>query len=78
MQVNLKDDGTFIWTTDQFHVKENYELNQAQGWLLRDHKAWHESGKFIKRLQRLFSAKLIFGHDYETADSFMQAKKVYQ
>jgi hypothetical protein len=78
MQVNLKDDGTFIWTTDQFHVKENYEQNQAQGWLLRDHKAWHESGKFIKRLQRLFSAKLIFGHDYETADSFMQAKTVYQ
>ncbi|KAJ5232046.1 beta-lactamase-like protein [Penicillium chermesinum] len=26
MQVNLDKDGTFIWTSDQFHVAENYEL----------------------------------------------------
>ncbi|KAL2834774.1 beta-lactamase-like protein [Aspergillus pseudoustus] len=78
MQVNLKEDGTFIWTTDQFHVRENYELDQVQGWLLRDHKAWHDSGKFIKRLQRLFNARLIFGHDYETAEGFIKGKGVYQ
>jgi hypothetical protein len=70
-QINLADDGTFIWTTDHFHVKENYELNQGQGWLLRDHRAWTESGNLIKRLQRLFRlfhAKLHVGHDYESAD----------
>ncbi|KAL4784117.1 hypothetical protein BJX76DRAFT_348038 [Aspergillus varians] len=55
--------GTFIWATDQFHVWENYELNQAQGWLSGGHKAWVESGKRIRQLQRLLSAKLIFGQD---------------
>jgi hypothetical protein len=78
MQVNLKEDGTFIWTTDQFHVREQYELNQAHGWLLRDHRSWIESGKFIRRLQKLFSARLIFGHDVETAESLMKEKSVFQ
>ncbi|KAF3397142.1 N-acyl homoserine lactonase [Talaromyces pinophilus] len=78
MQVNLKEDGTFIWTTDQYHVREQYELNQAHGWLLRDHRAWIESGKFIKRLRKLFSARLIFGHDVETAESLMKEKSVFQ
>ncbi|PYH85360.1 metallo-beta-lactamase superfamily protein [Aspergillus uvarum CBS 121591] len=78
MQVNLQKDGTFIWTTDQFHVRENFERNQAQGWLLRDHRAWVASGKFVARLQRLFRARLIFGHDYETADGLMREKGVWE
>lgn len=24
MQVNLKKDGVYIWTTDQYHIRENY------------------------------------------------------
>ena len=43
MQVNLIEDGTFIWTTDQYHVRENYELGQPHGWLARDHDAWFRS-----------------------------------
>lgn len=78
MQVNLPQDGTFIWTTDQYHIRENYELDQAHGWLLRDYRKWVDSGKFIRRLQRLFSARLIFGHDYETTEELIKAKKVYQ
>ncbi|KAK6379788.1 hypothetical protein LTS17_005861 [Exophiala oligosperma] len=31
LQVDLKDAGTFIFTGDQFHVKENYTLRQPQG-----------------------------------------------
>lgn len=31
MQVDLKDEGTFVFTGDQFHVKENYTLRQPQG-----------------------------------------------
>jgi hypothetical protein len=27
VQVNLEKDETFIFTTDQFHIKENYELS---------------------------------------------------
>ncbi|KAL5339966.1 beta-lactamase-like protein [Aspergillus crustosus] len=78
MQINLAEDGTFIWTTDQFHVKENYTLDQAQGWLLRDHRAWIANGTFVKRLQRLFRARLIFGHDVEVAEGFIKEKRVYQ
>jgi hypothetical protein len=78
MQVNLAQDGTFIWTTDQYHIRENYELDQAHGWLLRDYRKWVDNGKFIRRLQRIFSATLIFGHDYETATRLIEAKKAYE
>lgn len=78
MQVNLPQDGTFIWTTDQFHVRENYEKNHAQGWLLRDHKSWMDSTNFIRRLQRLYSATLIFGHDLEVGTALIQQKPFYQ
>lgn len=78
MQVNLPQDGTFIWTTDQFHVRENYEKNHAQGWLLRDHKSWMDSTNFIRRLQRLYSATLIFGHDLEAGTALIQQKPFYQ
>jgi glyoxylase-like metal-dependent hydrolase (beta-lactamase superfamily II) len=78
MQVNLEKDGTFIWTTDQFHIAENYELSHPHGWLARDHNAWIRSLKMIQRLQRLFRAQLIFGHDKEVASKFMQAKKYYE
>lgn len=78
MQINLEKDGTFIWTTDQFHVAENYEASQPQGWLARDHTAWIRSLRMVQRLQRLFNAHLIFGHDKEVADKFIQAKKFYE
>lgn len=78
MQVNLREDGTFIWTTDQYHIKENYELDQAHGWLLRDYRKWIDSGKFIRRLQKLFSARLIFGHDFETAENLLKEKAVFE
>ncbi|RVX71096.1 hypothetical protein B0A52_03462 [Exophiala mesophila] len=67
MQVNLENSGTFIWTTDQFHAAENYTESHPQGWLARDHTAWIKSSTMIKRLQRLFNAQLIFGHDLEVA-----------
>ncbi|KAF9886160.1 hypothetical protein FE257_011985 [Aspergillus nanangensis] len=78
MQVNLRRDGAFIWTTDQYHIRENFELNQAHGWLIRDFKAWTDSGKLIRQLQKLFSATLIFGHDYEIADALIRQKKFYE
>lgn len=31
MQVNLKESGTWIFTSDQYHIKENYEQNHPQG-----------------------------------------------
>lgn len=78
LQVNLARKGTFIWTTDQYHVRENFEHNHSHGWLLRDYRSWIASGKFIRRLQKTFSATLIFGHDAATAGDLIQAEAVYE
>jgi glyoxylase-like metal-dependent hydrolase (beta-lactamase superfamily II) len=66
MQINLRKDGNFIWTTDQYHVKENFEDAHPQGWLARDHTQWCRSNGMIKNLKSQFNATLIFGHDMET------------
>jgi hypothetical protein len=63
MQVNLERDGTFIWTTDQFHVKENFEMRHPHGWLARDLNAWIKSTKMLAKLKEQFGAKMIYGHD---------------
>lgn len=53
MQVNLKESGTWIFTTDQYHVYENWESGIPQGWLARDHDDWVESDQMIKALQKV-------------------------
>ncbi|WKT42146.1 Metallo-beta-lactamase [Fusarium oxysporum f. sp. vasinfectum] len=78
MQINLQRDGTFIWTTDQFHVRENYELGHPHGALARDHNAWYRSLNTVRRLQRIYNAKLIFGHDKIVAMEYKNAKNFYQ
>ena len=78
MQANLEKDGTFIWTTDQFHVAENYDLGHPHGGLARDHNAWFRSLNMIRRLQRLFNAKIIFGHDKDVAMKYMTEKPFYE
>ncbi|WEW60148.1 hypothetical protein PRK78_005633 [Emydomyces testavorans] len=75
MQVNLEKDGTFIFTSDQCHIAENYEMSHPHGWLARDHTAWFNSLQMIKRLQRMFSAEMVFGHDKEVADRLIRKKK---
>ncbi|PLB40426.1 N-acyl homoserine lactonase family protein [Aspergillus candidus] len=78
MQVNLKESGTFIWTSDQFHVKENYEEGAPHGGLARDHSAWWRSLQMIRRLQRLYGATLVFGHDREVALKLIKEKEFYE
>ena len=78
LQINLEKDGTFIWTTDQFHVKENYEIGHPHGGLARDHNAWYRSLSLVRRLQRLFDAKVIFGHDKEVGMGYKLAKEYYE
>lgn len=53
MQVNLKESGTWIFTTDQYHVYENWESGIPQGWLARDHDDWVESDQMIEALQKV-------------------------
>jgi len=77
MQVNLEDSGTFIFTTDQFHVRDNYYEDHPQGYLARDHNAWYNSAQLVKRLQRNFNANLVFGHCKETVDKLKSAPEYY-
>jgi hypothetical protein len=55
MQVNLNDSGTWIFTTDQYHVKENFDADMPQGWLARDHDDWVRSHQMIKALKKVCS-----------------------
>ncbi|KAF1959067.1 Metallo-hydrolase/oxidoreductase [Byssothecium circinans] len=66
MQVNLKESGTWVFTGDQYHVKENYSDDIPQGWLARDHEGWIKSHQMIKGLARRTKAKVILGHCLET------------
>ncbi|KIM88008.1 hypothetical protein PILCRDRAFT_814690 [Piloderma croceum F 1598] len=74
MQLNLPHDGTFIFTGDLFHVKENYYDGVPQGWLARDHPAWFNSYQRVKRLQHRTKGKVIMGHDSTTCDSIWNWK----
>lgn len=78
MQVNLEKDGTFIWTTDQFHVKENFEMTHPHGWLTRDYNAWVKSTKMLAKLKQQFDAKLIYGHDLETVEALGYNTRVFE
>lgn len=78
MQVNLAKDGTFIWTTDQYHIAENHDMSHPHGWLARDHNAWIRSHEMIGQLERLFKARLVFGHDKEVADKLIAEKKFFE
>lgn len=61
----MPESGTWIFTTDQYHVHENYYQSVPQGWLARDHDDWVRSNQMIHALARRTNAKLVFGHDRE-------------
>lgn len=77
MQVNLRNSGTWIFTTDQYHVFENYEASHPQGWLARDHDDWVESHAKIRALQKRTNAKLVFGHCRDTLMKYKLAPDYY-
>jgi glyoxylase-like metal-dependent hydrolase (beta-lactamase superfamily II) len=77
LQANLKDSGTWIFTTDQYIVKENYESLANQGWFTRDHASWSRSNQMVQSLQKLTDAKLIFGHDREVLFQYKTAPEFY-
>ena len=65
MQVNLRDSGPWLFTTDQYHIKANYENDAPQGWLARDHDDWCRSHQMVKLLAKNIKCKIVFGHDEE-------------
>ncbi|PSN63370.1 Metallo-hydrolase/oxidoreductase [Corynespora cassiicola Philippines] len=66
LQVNLRESGTWIFTGDQYHVRENFEEDVPQGWLARDHDAWVRSHQMIKGLKKRTGGKVVLGHCWET------------
>ena len=65
LRLDLSNAGTFFVTSDQFHLKDNWEGPQPLGWLLRDHAAWWRSYHFTRNLVDRTGARLVFGHDAE-------------
>ncbi|OAL05588.1 Metallo-hydrolase/oxidoreductase [Phaeosphaeriaceae sp. SRC1lsM3a] len=63
LQLNLKNTGSWIFTSDQYIVQENYDGLGTQGWLTRDHSAWSKSNQEVHFLQKALGAHLILGHD---------------
>jgi glyoxylase-like metal-dependent hydrolase (beta-lactamase superfamily II) len=72
LRLELANAGTFVLTSDQFHLRENYEGPQPLGWLLRDHAAWWRSYRQVKTLADRTDATLLFGHD---ADVLAELKR---
>lgn len=63
LHLELRNAGPFFLTSDQFHLRDNFEGPQPLGWLLRDHAAWWRSYRFVKTLHDRTGARLVFGHD---------------
>ncbi|KAG9499511.1 hypothetical protein J7337_007967 [Fusarium musae] len=78
MQVNLKESGTWIFTSDQYIVQENYDNLSTQGWLTRDHAAWSQSNQLVHMLQKATGAKVILGHDRNVLMRHKLAPEYYE
>jgi glyoxylase-like metal-dependent hydrolase (beta-lactamase superfamily II) len=74
LQLNLANSGTFLLTSDQFHLSENYAGPQPLGWLLRDYAAWWRSARKVKLLAERTDARLVFGHDADVLAELKQEK----
>lgn len=68
LQLDLANTGTFFLTSDQFHLRDNYEQGRPLGWLLRDHSDWFRSYRFVQRLVGRTGARLMFGHDLQVLE----------
>lgn len=79
MQINMPKTGTWIFTSDQYHVKENFIDDTPQGWLARDHEAWVKSHQMIKGLKRRTNGKVVLGHCWDTLKDLQLefAPKIY-
>ncbi|KAH7008947.1 beta-lactamase-like protein [Ilyonectria destructans] len=77
IQINLKQSGTWIFTSDQYIVQENYDSLGTQGWLTRDHSSWSQSNQMVHFLEKATKGKLIFGHDREVFMRYKLAPDYY-
>ncbi|MET0887025.1 MAG: N-acyl homoserine lactonase family protein [Mycetocola sp.] len=63
MQVETKNSGHFMLTSDLYHVRELFEQDLPQGWLGRDAHSWFRSHRWMKQLQQQYDATMVYGHD---------------
>ncbi|KAK4053945.1 hypothetical protein OIO90_003782 [Microbotryomycetes sp. JL221] len=75
MQINLPNDGTYLFTSDQFHVKENYLDGVAPGWVTRDHNAWFDSLQRVRRLALRKNAVVVMGHDIDVCNQVWEKQE---
>ncbi|OCK83822.1 Metallo-hydrolase/oxidoreductase [Lepidopterella palustris CBS 459.81] len=78
LQVNLPKSGAWIFTTDMYHVSENYEDSVPQGWLAREHDDWVRSNQMIHMLQRRTGARMVFGHCAKALEGLEMAPGSYE
>jgi hypothetical protein len=74
MQLNLRKSGPWLFTTDQYHVHQNYEDDVPQGWLARNHDDWIRTHQTVKSIVKNTGAKLVFGHDEKVSSVFVEFK----
>ena len=74
LHLSLANAGPFFLTSDQFHVRENYEGPQPLGWLLRDHAAWWRSYRKVQTMAERTGARLVFGHDADVLAELRQER----
>ena len=72
LRIDLANAGTFILTSDQFPLRDNYEGPQPLGWLMRDHAAWWRSCRLVKTIADRTEARLVFAHDAEVLAELKQ------
>ena len=72
LRLDLANAGTFFLTSDQFHLRDNYEGPAPLGWLLRDYPAWWRSYRRVKTLADRTGARLVFGHDADVLAELRQ------
>lgn len=77
LQADLRNAGTFLFTSDLMPLRDNFETPVPQGWLGRDHYEWWRGYKFAKHIADRTDARLVFGHDYSVLHALIDEAKVF-
>jgi glyoxylase-like metal-dependent hydrolase (beta-lactamase superfamily II) len=76
--LELPASGAFYFASDHLSFRENFTDDRPPGWLMRDHDAWHESTRRIRRLVQARDATVVYGHDPVIFESVAPAPSVHQ
>ncbi|MCU1628664.1 MAG: Metallo-beta-lactamase superfamily protein [Pseudonocardia sp.] len=76
MQVETRNSGHFMLTSDLFHVRDLFEQGLPQGWLGRNSHAWWESFRWTQQIQKRYDATMVYGHDATVLEE-LQAQAKY-